>query len=157
MHRASYFHDCRPRTAKFLSAAVWLTLALGASGAQLGTALLVAREAGVPDGWRARIRAARDDETIITRALSGRPARGLPNRLTDALEAPGAMGWPQQNAAAGDVRRAAARDGRADLMSLWAGQAAALAGPDQPAGEIIDAIMDGAAHEIARLGGMLEG
>jgi len=132
-------------------------LALGASGAQLGTALLVAREAGVPDGWRARIRAARDDETIITRALSGRPARGLPNRLTDALEAPGAMGWPQQNAAAADVRRAAAREGRADLMSLWAGQAAALAGPDQPAGEIIDAIMDGAAHEIARLGGMLEG
>jgi nitronate monooxygenase len=130
-------------------------LALGAGGVQLGTALLVAREAGVPDGWRDRIRGARDDETIITRALSGRPARGLPNRLTDALEAPGAMGWPQQNAAAGDVRRAAAREGRADLMSLWAGQAAALAGPDRPAAEIITAIMDDAAREIARLDEML--
>lgn len=54
-------------------------LALGASGVQLGTALLVAGEAGVPAGWRSRIRHARDDETIITRALSGRPARGLPN------------------------------------------------------------------------------
>jgi len=112
-------------------------LALGADGVQLGTALLVAQEAGVPDGWRTRMRASRDDESIITWALSGRPARGLPNTLTEALDEPGAMGWPQQNAAAGDVRRAAAQADRADLMSLWAGQAAALAGPDRPAGDII--------------------
>lgn len=126
-------------------------LALGADGVQLGTALLVAREAGVPAGWRERIRDARDDETIVTRALSGRPARGLPNTLTDALDVPGAMGWPQQNAAAGDVRRAAAQAGRADLMSLWAGQAAALAGPDRPAAEIISGFMKGAAAAVQRL------
>lgn len=126
-------------------------LALGADGVQLGTALLVAREAGVPAGWRERIRDAKDDETIVTRALSGRPARGLPNALTDALDVPGAMGWPQQNAAASDVRRAAAQAGRADLMSLWAGQAAALAGPDRPAAEIINEFVEGAAEAIRRL------
>jgi nitronate monooxygenase len=65
------------------------------------------------------------------------------------------MGWPEQNAAAADVRRAAARDGRADLMSLWAGQAAGLAGPDRPAAEIIDAMVADAAQEIVRLGGLL--
>lgn len=130
-------------------------LALGASGVQLGTSLLVAHEAGVPTGWRDRMRAARDDETIVTQALSGRPARGLPNRLTRALDVPGAMGWPEQNAAAADVRRAAARDGRADLMSLWAGQAAGLAGPDRPAAEIIDAMVSDAVQEIVRLGGLL--
>lgn len=132
-------------------------LALGASGVQLGTALLVADEAGVPEGWRERIRRARDDETVITRALSGRPARGLPNRLTTVLDAPGALGWPEQNTATADVRRAAARDGRADLMSLWAGQAAALAGADRPAGEIITAMVDDAAREIARLAAMVSG
>jgi nitronate monooxygenase len=126
-------------------------LALGAGGVQLGTALLVAREAGVPDGWRDRIRAARDDETIVTRALSGRPARGLPNTLTATLDQPGAMGWPQQNAAAGDVRRAAAQAGRADLMSLWAGQAAALAGPDRPAAEIITQMVADAVNVIRTL------
>lgn len=132
-------------------------LALGASGVQLGTALLVAGEAGVPAGWRRRIRHARDDETIITRALSGRPARGLPNALTRALDVPGAMGWPQQNAAAADVRRAAAADGDADHMSLWAGQAAGLAGPDRPAAQIMDEVMDQALAEMQRLGGMAGG
>jgi nitronate monooxygenase len=132
-------------------------LALGASGVQLGTALLVADEAGVPTGWRTRIRSARDDETIITRALSGRPARGLPNALTRALDSPGAMGWPQQNAVAADVRRAAAREGDAEHMSLWAGQAAALAGDDRPAGVIIDEITGDALACMRRLGGMAAG
>lgn len=130
-------------------------LALGAGGVQLGTAFLVADEAGVPAGWRQRIRGARDDETIITRALSGRPARGLPNRITETLDAPGAMGWPQQNAAASDVRRAAARADRPDLMSLWAGQAAALAGPDRPAAEIVAQVMDEAIATISRLGRLM--
>lgn len=130
-------------------------LALGASGVQLGTAFLVAIEAGVPAGWRARLREARDDETIVTRALSGRPARGLPNALTAALDVPGAMGWPQQNAAAADVRRAAVRADRSDLMALWAGQAAALVGEDRPAAQIIERIIDDAAQEIRRLGGLI--
>lgn len=129
-------------------------LALGASGVQLGTALLVAEEAGVPAGWRGRIRDARDDETIITRALSGRPARGLPNALTRALETAGAMGWPQQNAVAADVRRAAARANDPEHMSLWAGQAAALAGDDRPAGVILDEIVDDALATMRRLGDM---
>ncbi len=130
-------------------------LALGAAGVQLGTAFLVASEAGVPDGWRDLVRSARDDETIITRALSGRPARGLPNAITLSLDAPGAMGWPEQNAVASDVRRAAARAGRTDLMALWAGQAAALAGENRPADQILTGIVDDACEEIRRLEGII--
>ena len=67
------------------------------------------------------------------------------------------MGWPQQNAVAADIRRAAAREGDADHMSLWAGQAAALAGADRPAAEIIDRIMDDAVASIRGLGDALGG
>jgi len=49
------------------------------------------------------------------------------------------------------VRRAAAQAGRADLMSLWAGQAAALAGPDRPAADIITQIAADAVNVIRAL------
>ncbi len=135
-------------------AGVAAALALGAGGVQMGTAFLVASEAGVPAGWRDRVRSARDDETIITRTLSGRPARGLPNRLTRALAAPGAMGWPEQNAATGDVRRGAAHANAPELMALWAGQAAGLAGPDRPAAAIVDGIMADALDRMRHLGAL---
>jgi nitronate monooxygenase len=67
---------------------------------------------------------------------------------------PGAMGWPRQNAAAADIRRAAARADDPEHMSLWAGQAAALAGPDRPAADVMDEVMDGALAEMRRLGRM---
>ena len=117
----------------------------------------MAHEAGVPPGWRERIRGARDDETVVTRSLSGRPARGLPNTLIDDMEQAGPMGWPQQNAATGPVRRAAATADEPELMSLWAGQAAALAGPDRPAAEIIDQVVAQARADMARLGRMATG
>jgi len=135
-------------------AGIAAALALGASGVQMGTAFLVADEAGVPRGWRERLRDARDDGTIITRSLSGRPARGLPNSITRALDAPGALGWPRQNAATADVRRAAMAADDAEHMALWAGQAASLAGPDRPAGQVMDELMDEALTTMRRLGQM---
>jgi len=135
-------------------AGVAAALALGATGAQLGTAFLVADEAGVPPGWRGKLRDATDDGTVITRSLSGRPARGLPNAITRALEVPGALGWPGQNAATADVRRAAAAADDPDHMALWAGQAAALAGPDRPARRIMDSLIDEARATMQRLGEM---
>jgi nitronate monooxygenase len=122
-------------------------LALGAQGVQMGSRFLVAAESGVPEGYRRRVSAARDTDTVITRAISGRPARGLPNRLLTTLEAAGppALGWPRQGGATADVRGAAAAADDPELMALWAGQAAGLAVAGHSAGRIVQETVDEAA------------
>ena len=108
-------------------------LALGASGAQLGTAFLTCEEAGVPDAYKQAIMDAREDQTRITRAFSGRPARGIVNRFMREVDAPW---WPQQlsilpfplqNTLTRPLRAAAATQGRAEFLSLWAGQGVRMA------------------------------
>jgi nitronate monooxygenase len=128
-------------------------LALGAQGAQLGTRFLVAAESGASEGYQRRVREARDTDSVITRALSGRPARGLPNRLMAALEAAGppALGYPLQAAASGDLRAAAAAADRPDLVSLWAGQAAGMATGSPPAAAIVEEVVAEAAAVLRDL------
>ncbi len=127
-------------------------LALGAQGVQMGSRFLVADESGVPEGYRRRVSAARDTDTVITRAVSGRPARGLPNRLVATLEAAGppALGWPRQGGASADVRAAAAAADEPELMALWAGQAAGLARP-AAAGRIVQETVDEAVAVLRAL------
>lgn len=128
-------------------------LALGAQGVQMGSAFLVALESGVPDAYRRRVASARDTDTIVTRAVSGRPARGLPNRLMEALEAAGppALGYPRQSGASADLRAAGVAADDPEVLALWAGQAAGLAGDPRPAGEILRATVDGAAAVLRGL------
>jgi nitronate monooxygenase len=130
-------------------------LALGAAGVQMGTRFLSARESGVPPAYRARIRAARDTDTVITRAVSGRPARAIRNRLVEALEAAGppALGYPRQALASIDVREAAARAGRAEFLALFAGQAAGLAADEPEAEEIVRAVIEEAVATLDALAG----
>ena len=104
-------------------------LALGAQGVQLGTAFLACPESGASGAYKQAVLAARSggDPTVLTRAFSGRLARALGNRFSaEAASAP-LLPYPYQNALTGELRQAAARAGRADLLSLWAGQAVALA------------------------------
>lgn len=102
--------------------------ALGADGAQVGTAFLATRQSAITDGYRAAIATAPAHGTVLTRAMSGRLSRGLPNEAIRAIEADGHVGpFPAQNWLTGQFRSAAAECGRTDLMSLWVGQAAALA------------------------------
>jgi len=56
-------------------------LALGVTAVQMGTAFLTCEEAGVSDAYKAAIVRARDNDTRLTRAFSGRPARGIVNRF----------------------------------------------------------------------------
>ncbi|WP_217913565.1 NAD(P)H-dependent flavin oxidoreductase [Miltoncostaea marina] len=128
-------------------------IALGAQGVQMGTAFLVAAESGAPEGYRRRVARARDTDTVITRAVSGRPARGIRNRLIETLESAGppALGYPAQNAASAELRAAAARADEPELLALWAGQAAGLAGAPRPAAEILRAAVDEAVAVIRRL------
>lgn len=105
-------------------------LALGASAVQMGTAFLTCQEAGVPDVYKEAILAAREDQTRITRAFSGRPARGIENRFMREIESDEhnvIQHFPLQNALTRPLRAAAAKQGRAEFLSLWAGQGVRLA------------------------------
>jgi nitronate monooxygenase len=128
-------------------------LALGAQGVQIGSRFLVADESGVPEGYRRRVLEARDVDTVVTRAVSGRPARGLPNRLVAALEAAGppALGYPRQAAASAGLRAAAAAADRPELLALWAGQAAGMASGVMPAARIVEEVVAEAAAVLREL------
>ncbi|MCM2320959.1 MAG: nitronate monooxygenase [Pseudomonas sp.] len=118
-------------------------LLLGAQAAQLGTAFLCCPESGIPSIWKEAILAARDDSTRLTRAFSGRLARGIANdfmrRLATAEDEVPA--YPVQNALTGDIRQAAVRQGRSEYLSLWAGQGAGMA-RTLPAGELVRTLME---------------
>jgi len=118
-------------------------LVLGASAVQLGTAFLTADEAGIPDAYKDAILNARETDTRITRAFSGRPARGIRNRFLKAFEneknRETVLPFPLQNALTRPMRAAAAKQGRSEFLSLWAGQGLGLA-RRLPASEIMRAL-----------------
>jgi nitronate monooxygenase len=102
--------------------------ALGASGVQVGTAFLRTRQSAVPQSHRRAIADASETGTVLTRAMSGRLARGIPNRAMREIETTGLVApFPAQNWLTGVFRSAAAAQDRGDLLSLWAGQSSALA------------------------------
>ncbi|MPY66114.1 nitronate monooxygenase [Deinococcus sp. SDU3-2] len=102
------------------AADVRAALNAGASLVQCGTAFLRAKEAGTSAPYRAALAAADPGQTVLTRAFSGRPARGLANRVTAEVAIP--LPSPLQNALTRDLRTTAARTGRAEFLSLWAGE-----------------------------------
>jgi nitronate monooxygenase len=118
-------------------------LARGAAGVSLGTRFLAALEAGVPDCYRTALAACPPDGTVVTAAVTGRPARWVRNRVVSALvEADcGTLGWGAQAALIADLRGAAARQERCDLLPMLAGEAAGLIGEPMPAAEIVVALV----------------
>lgn len=103
-------------------------LALGAKAVQMGTAFLTCEESGVAEAYKEAILGAHEDQTRITRAFSGRPARGIANRFMVEVDAAGAvLPFPWQNMLTRPLRSAAARQGRSEYLSLWAGQCPRLA------------------------------
>lgn len=103
-------------------------LALGAQAVQMGTAFLTCAESAIPADWKARVRASSDTATSVTRAITGRHARGIRNPLMQALEAqPGSVApYPVQNALTQALRQSASRADDGDYLSLWSGQGAPL-------------------------------
>jgi nitronate monooxygenase len=113
---------------------------LGASAVQMGTAFLVADECGVAESYKRAVVTARDDSTCITRAFSGRPARGIVNRAMREIERGAILPYPFQNALTRPMRTAGAQQDRAEFLSLWAGQAAHLA-RRVPAAELVSTLV----------------
>ena len=109
-------------------------LAAGAAAAQLGTAFTLTPEAGTAEAHRRAI--AGDGETGLTRAFTGRTARGIVNRF-QREHGPGApLGYPDVHHVTAPLRKAARERGDADGFHLWAGQAHSLAEP-VAAGELV--------------------
>ena len=125
-------------------------LAAGATAAQLGTAFMRTPEAGTSPAHRAALAA--DDPTALTRAFTGRLARGVVNRFMreHADDAPSA--YPEVHHLTAPLRAAAREAGDAGGFHLWAGQAHAL-GEELPAGELVRRLAGDAAealHEASR-------
>jgi nitronate monooxygenase len=96
---------------------------VGASAASLGTAFLTCPESGAPEAHKRVILETRNDTTVLTRAFSGRPARGIPNTFIAKLAGKEniILPYPLQNMLTRAMRTAAASRGDAGFLSLWAG------------------------------------
>ncbi|CAN5276334.1 nitronate monooxygenase [soil metagenome] len=111
--------------------------ALGASAVQLGTAYLFCPEAKLSPIHREALRKAKSDDTVLTNVFTGRPARGIVNRLIREVGPMSdvAPAFPLAGGALAPLRFKSEPAGSGDFMSLWSGQAAAL-GRELPAGEL---------------------
>lgn len=96
-------------------------LVSGAVAAQLGTAFLLADEAGSSPVHRAALRDPQFTETAITRCFSGRYARGLRNRFIDEHDRQAPLGYPEIHYLTSPVRAASVRAGDPHAVNIWAG------------------------------------
>lgn len=110
--------------------AIKAMLNLGAAAAQLGTAFVLCPESAANASYRANLKSERAATTRLTPVLSGRPARGMVNRLIEFGEAAGsppAAAYPYAYDAAKQLNAAAAKQGNNEFAAQWAGQGAPLA------------------------------
>ena len=127
-------------------------LALGAAGVLIGTAYLRTPESLITDLHRTALRSSDNDETALTNIFSGKPARGLMNRIMREI---GPMSnWAPEFPTAGNalapLKQKAEAQGKSDFSAMWAGQAASL-GREMDSGELTRQL---AADAINRLGSM---
>ncbi|MBX3578234.1 MAG: nitronate monooxygenase [Rhizobiaceae bacterium] len=126
-------------------------LMLGAAAVQIGTAYLFCPEAKVSAPHRAALGAARDDGTVLTRLFTGRPARGIVNRVIREVGAMSdlAPAFPLAGGALMPIRAKSEPAGSGDFTPLWSGQAARL-GRAIPAGELTRTLVAEAQALLAR-------
>jgi nitronate monooxygenase len=123
--------------------------ALGASAAQIGTAYLFCPETTVSPAHLRALKAAGADDTTVTNIFTGRPARGIVNRLMREV-GPLSPLAPEFPLAGGALAPLKPKDAAGDLTNLWSGQAAALS-RELPAGELTRRLAAEALEALARL------
>jgi nitronate monooxygenase len=126
-------------------------LALGASAVQIGTAYLFTPEATIASPHRQALKNAKDDQTALTNVFTGRPARGIVNRIMREVGpiSPVSPPFPLAGGALAPLRQKTEPLGSSDFMSLWSGQAAGLA-RELPAGELTRALAQEALTKLGR-------
>jgi nitronate monooxygenase len=133
-------------------AGVAAVLCAGASAAQLGSALMLTPEAGTSPPHRRQL--AEPAPTRLTRAFSGRTARGIVNRFMEEHDADAPRAYPQVHHLTSPIRAAAREAGDSQAINLWAGQGHWLA-RRKPAGELVKDIAEEATAIVARVEGRL--
>jgi nitronate monooxygenase len=128
--------------------------ALGAAGVQIGSAYLRCPESKVIGPARLALGQARDDSTVITNVMTGRPARGIANRVMREAGpiSPDAPAFPHAATGLAPLKAAAEKLGKVDFTSLWAGQAVRL-GREMPAAELTRALAGAALARLSRMAG----
>jgi nitronate monooxygenase len=128
--------------------------ALGAAGVQIGSAYLRCPESRVIAPARVALAQARDDSTVITNVMTGRPARGVANRVMREVGpiSPDAPAFPHSATALGPLKVAAEKLGKVDFTNLWAGQAVRM-GREMPAAELTRALAGAALVRLSQLAG----
>ena len=128
--------------------------ALGAGAVQIGTAYLFCPEATVSAVQRALLDQANDENTYATNLFTGRPARGVSNRLMREIGplSDDAPAFPTAGGALAPLKAKAEADGRGDFTNQWAGQAARLS-PPLPAGELTRVLAEDALERLRALAG----
>ena len=128
--------------------------ALGASGVQIGSAYLRCPESKVTAAGRVALAQARDDSTVITNVMTGRPARGVANRVMREVGpiSSDAPAFPHAATTLGPLKAAAEKQGRVDFTNLWAGQAVRM-GREMPAAELTRALAGAALARMSQMAG----
>jgi nitronate monooxygenase len=126
-------------------------LALGASAAQVGTAFLRCPEAKTAPAWADALAHTKPEDTVISRAFSGRPGRSIATEYALAAlspDAPAPAPYPVQRGLTAAMRDAATKAGDVQRMQAWAGQSAALARAE-PAEEVVNRLWEDARKLLA--------
>lgn len=128
--------------------------ALGAAGVQIGSAYLRCPESRVIAPARKALAEAGDDATVITNVMTGRPARGVANRVMREIGpvAPEAPSFPHAATALAPLKTAAEKLGKVDFTNLWAGQALAL-GREMSAADLTRSLAQAALHRLGQMAG----
>jgi len=128
--------------------------ALGAAGVQIGSAFLRCPESKVSAPARAALAEAGDDSTVLTNVMTGRPARGLVNRVMREMGpmSQDAPAFPHAATALAPLKAAAEKLGRVDFTNLWVGQAVRLS-REIPAAELTRTLANDALARMRRLAG----
>ncbi|GIM45293.1 oxidoreductase [Collibacillus ludicampi] len=122
-------------------------LTAGASAAQLGTAFLRCPESGAHPVHKAALIDPSFKSTAVTRAFTGRPARGLVNRFLNEYDAVAPAAYPHVHHITKDLRKASGESGDPSSMSLWAGQGYQLS-KEMPAAELVHLLMEQARQAL---------
>jgi nitronate monooxygenase len=129
-----------------------VAMKLGAAAVQLGTAFLPCPESGAPQAYKRALLEAKTDTTVITRAYSGRPARGLTNTFIAMVAGKehAILPFRQQNDLTRPMRNASGQQGSAAFISLWAGRGVARSRA-MPAADLVKTLIaERLALEVAR-------
>lgn len=128
------------------------SLALGSSAVQMGTAFLGCTETPIAKTWLESLKSADAEATVVTTAISGKPARGIRNRYIDEIESldEPLLPYPAQYSISRKLRKAAAENDDPSFMSMWAGQGVGLF-QEQTASDLVNQLVSDSERLIKQL------